>query len=605
MRGGGSRVLVRQRNRRAHVKVGKTLSFLDVDPDSPTLRAPQQRRDASLVPGPRSRREHQRGDRRLVRDRRGGPVRVKRPVRQQRERPEQRSGGSRRRRKARLGDAAAVGVGVFFLLLRVLVVLVVLAHSGFAQQRRRRRRRDGARGGGGVESFELVAQPRRLPRRLQRQPHASRVRFGVRGGGVHEGVPVWTQRPRVVRADRAVHEEFLPEGGADRLDDWPVPGGESLVKRPANLLLAGQRDPQGGRLTDEKADALRGARDRGAREHGAARGRLRVAPEELVHDGEIIRREGSRHALRPRGLGPRERGREGSPSPPQPRGFARGRVRAVPALRRAVGAEKRRSIGGYAVHAPDVLPDGAPGVAAADHVVPPVVLRGAALARDPLEFLRGRSRAGDFVHLAGKGSGVRRVVVPDILVVVIVVFEKVHVFLVKDDEVIDTLLVFRRALRPRRVLVGAPNLPELRLLAPQLLVELRDVLPPNLGFQSASAGDARARSLLELGRLGSRSGSRLLPRRRLVVTARELPRILRNSRELSPQPLSAPRRRGTGASVCRLVFSVFSVFSVGKRRASPPKPTRSRRLGLVRRGRNDRHRRRGLDVVLGRRVRRL
>ena len=81
---------------------------------------------------------------------------------------------------------------------------------------------------------------------------------------MHEGVPVWTQRPRVVRAERAVHEEFLPEGGADRLDDWPVPGGESLVKRPANLLLARQRDPQGGRLTDEKADALRGARDRGA-----------------------------------------------------------------------------------------------------------------------------------------------------------------------------------------------------------------------------------------------------------------------------------------------------------------------------------------------------
>ena len=275
-------------------------------------------------------------------------------------------------------------------------------------------------------------------------------------------------------------------------------GGESLVKRPANLLLARQRDPHCRRLTDEKADALRGARDRGATEHGAARGRLRVAPEELVHDGEIIRREGPRHALRPRGLGSRSTNAKAPPSPPQPRGFARGRVRAVPALRRAVGAEKRRSVGGYAVHAPDVLPDGAPGVAAADHVVPPVVRRGPALARDPLEFLlRGRSRAGDFVDLAGKGSVVRRVVFPVVLVV-FVIFKKVHVFLVKDDEVIDALLVLLVPLRPRRVLVGALNLPELGLLAPHLLLELRDVLPPNLGFQSASAGDARARSLLEL-----------------------------------------------------------------------------------------------------------
>ena len=80
MRGGGSRLFVRQRNRRAHVEA--------VTPDSPALRAPQQRRNASLVPDARSRREHQRGDRRLIRDRRGGPVEVKRPVRQQRERPE-------------------------------------------------------------------------------------------------------------------------------------------------------------------------------------------------------------------------------------------------------------------------------------------------------------------------------------------------------------------------------------------------------------------------------------------------------------------------------------------------------------------------------------
>ena len=336
-----------------------------------------------------------------------------------------------------------------------------------------------------------------------------------------------------------------------------------------------------------------------------------MAPEELVHDGKIIRGERARHALRPRGLGPREHGREGS-SPPQPRGFARGRVRAVPALRRAVGAEKLRRSVGIHVHASDVLPDAAPGVAALDHVVPPVVLRGPALARDPLEFLRGRSL--DAVDLAGERAGVRRRAVVPVVLVVVAVFEKVHVFLVKDDEVIDALLVLR-ALRPRRVLGGALDLPELGLLAPHLLLELRDVLPPNLRFQRATAGDARARSLLELGGFGFRRyGSRrlLLPRRLVVVVVvvAALLGVLLRARVLSPQPLSAPGRRGIRHPIRRAVFSIFSIFSVavvavGKRRASPPKPTRSRRLGLVVHGRNDRRRRWGLHVVLGRRVQRL
>mmetsp|Transcript_9809 Transcript_9809/g.44741 ORF Transcript_9809/g.44741 Transcript_9809/m.44741 type:complete len:268 (+) Transcript_9809:1121-1924(+) len=258
-----------------------------------------------------------------------------------------------------------------------------------------------------------------------------------------------------------VDEEFRSEGGSDCFDHAPVSGGERLVHGASNLFFGRHGHADVRCFTDETTDALGGARDRRAGEHGATRRRLRMPLEQLVHRVHVVPGQRHGHAIRPRGLVPGLRDTYEGPVAvcgsrgTQPYGFVRGRVRAVPALLRAARAEERGVR--YMVDASRVLPDAASRVAASDHVVPPVVLDAPALAVDPLERRFSQpGRAFDPVDLPGVrfGFGARAV-----LVVFFFIFKKCHVFLVKHDEVDAVVVILVIPAFNLRVVVRAFNLP--------------------------------------------------------------------------------------------------------------------------------------------------
>ena len=85
-----------------------------------------------------------------------------------------------------------------------------------------------------------------------------------------------------------VDEEFGSEGGSNGFDHFPVTGGERLVHGASNLFFGRHGHADVRCFTDETTDALGGAGDRRAGEHGATRRRLRVLLEELVHRLHIV-----------------------------------------------------------------------------------------------------------------------------------------------------------------------------------------------------------------------------------------------------------------------------------------------------------------------------